>query len=119
MATCQHERPTHKRRYFDVCEEDGKVFFKYEGAWKVIDFTHWYVPEDKRLLKKAVIEQLPRHERVMKLDDGSPVVYYKNELNNKGSDLGNAMYNLTKHVRPGWYYLRKDSDIISDIVGGE
>ena len=110
MAKCQHERPTHKKRYFDVCKEDKKNFFKYEEDWRVINFTRWYVPEDKRLLKEAVIEQIPRHKRVMRLDDGTLVIYYKNEKKNQGSELGDAMYQITKHVRPGWFYLEIEEE---------
>ena len=114
MTTCQHERPTHKRRYFDVCEEDEKIFFKYEGAWRDIDFARWYEPQDTRLLWKAVIEQIPRHKRVMKLDGGTLVVYYQNELHNKDgrslSELGAAIHRITKHVKPGWYYLETEKE---------
>ena len=43
-------------------------------------------------------------------DDGTLVIYYKNEKKNQGSELGDAMYQITKHVRPGWFYLEIEEE---------
>ena len=109
MAKCQHLRPTHPRRYFDVCEEDEQIFFKDGGAWKVINFTRWYRPQNEELTRWSAIKQIPRHKRVMKLENGETVLWFKNEKANT-STLGNTRYRVATHIRPGWYYLEIEEE---------
>ena len=105
---CWHEKPTHPKRYFDVCEEDGKIFFKHEGTWKRINFTRRYMPQDKRLDKKNTFKNFPRHKRWMTLEDGETVVFFTHEKHKKASQMGVVMRQIAKDVRPGWYYIEEE-----------